>query len=178
MKKSIPNQHKPIIFIGFMGVGKTTIAKEVAKKLGRAFIDIDEAIEGKYNMSATEIFNIHGEKQFRKMETELIHYWCNQPKRVISLGGGAFLNEENKQFCLQNGIVISLHMNWDAWKNRLPILLTNRPNLQNKSLEEIKDLYESRQQIYQQYHIQIQINGIESIVELTDNVLDELKYLI
>lgn len=178
MKRSLPSQHKPIVFIGFMGVGKTTIAKEVAKKLGRAFIDIDEEIESQYKMTATEIFQQYGEAAFRRMETEKILHWCDQPKRVISLGGGAFLREENRRFCMEHAIVVSLHMDWDAWKKRLPILVANRPNLQNRSIDDIQQLYLSRQSIYQHYHVQIKISGTESIVEITENVLDEIKYLI
>jgi|SRR5699024_9886611 len=177
MKSSLPKQNKSITFIGFMGVGKTTIAREVAKKLGRAFIDIDEYIEKTYQMSTTDIFATYGEEQFRSSEAEAIHKWCQEPKRVVSLGGGAFLNEENQSFCLEHTIVVSLHMEWKEWKNRLPMLVANRPNLQNRSIEEIEKLYHSRQGIYNKYHIQIVINGTESIAEITENVLDELKYI-
>lgn len=177
MKHSLYNQQKSIVFIGFMGVGKTTIAREVAKKLGRAFIDIDEMIEKKYHMSATDIFATYGEKQFRQSETEMIQKWCKESKRVISLGGGAFLNEVNQTFCLHHTIVVALHMEWDAWKKRLPMLLANRPNLQNRSIEEIKQLYEERQEIYQQFHIQVNIDGSESISDITESVLDELKFV-
>lgn len=177
MRGSLPNQNKSIAFIGFMGVGKTTIAREVAKKLGRAFIDIDEYIEKSYQMSATEIFATYGEDQFRRSESEAIKKWCQEPKRVVSLGGGAFLNEENQSFCLAHTVVVALHMEWHEWENRLPMLVANRPNLQNRSIEEIKELYDARQDIYKKYHIQIVINGTESVAEITENVIDELKYI-
>lgn len=64
--KDIPLREKCIIFIGFMGVGKTTIGSEVAKKLYRDFYDVDVEIEKEYGMSVKEIFKTFGEEEFRK----------------------------------------------------------------------------------------------------------------
>ncbi|HLR65270.1 MAG TPA: shikimate kinase [Pseudogracilibacillus sp.] len=177
MKLSQAIQRKPIVFIGFMGVGKTTIAREVAKRLGRGFVDIDHEIEKEYQLDIPSIFKQFGEAQFRETEKTLIEKWCKQSKRVISLGGGAFLNAETKQLCLAETLVINLHMPWDEWKERLPILKKNRPNLQGKSLEEIKELFDSRIPIYEQYHLQVSIYKDSSIQDITEDVMDQLKYL-
>ncbi|MFL6516899.1 MAG: shikimate kinase, partial [Bacillus sp. (in: firmicutes)] len=66
------NRNKSIVFIGFMGVGKTTIGKMVANKLNRDFVDIDEQIEKEYNMPVSQIFSEFGEKVFREREKSLI----------------------------------------------------------------------------------------------------------
>ena len=65
-------REKSIVFVGFMGVGKTTIGKKVAKKLYRDFLDIDEEIEKEFGMSTREIFEKFGEKTFREKEKEII----------------------------------------------------------------------------------------------------------
>src|SRR5699024_12425541 len=87
-------REKSLVFIGFMGVGKTTVAKLVAKKLYRDFIDIDHAIEQEYDMRTTDIFKQYGEKEFRQKEKEYIYHYCKQPLKIVSLGGGAFLQDD------------------------------------------------------------------------------------
>ena len=99
----LPLREKSIVFIGFMGVGKTTIGKLVAEKLCRDFIDADEEIEKEFAMPATKIFETFGEKTFREKEESLIVGLTQQPLKVISLGGGAFLNENIRKACLKNG---------------------------------------------------------------------------
>src|SRR5690606_42046693 len=87
-------KEKSIVLTGFMGVGKTTVGKAVAKKLYRDFIDIDKEIEKKFQMPTTEIFKTYGEKTFRQAEKEMVLHFSQQKMKVISLGGGAFLQEE------------------------------------------------------------------------------------
>lgn len=88
--KDVPLREQSIVLIGFMGVGKTTIGKAVAKKLYRDFIDIDEEIEKKFNMPPSDIFKEYGESIFRQTEKELIIDSCKQKLKIISVGGGAF----------------------------------------------------------------------------------------
>src|SRR5690625_2549176 len=97
MVNSLSLREKSIVFIGFMGVGKTTVAKLVAKKLYRDFIDIDQEIEKEYGMPTTEIFKQLGEQTFREKEKEYVFYYSKQPLKVIALGGGAFMREEDRK---------------------------------------------------------------------------------
>src|SRR5699024_158245 len=110
------------VFIGFMGVGKTTIAQLVAQKLYRDFVDIDQEIEKEYQMPTSSIFQQFGEDQFRAEEKAYTFHYCKQPLKVISLGGGAFLQVEI------------------------------RPVLQNKSLKEIEALFQERKSIYNEHN--------------------------
>ena len=135
-----PLREKSIVFIGFMGVGKTTIGKLVAEKLCRDFIDTDEEIEKEFAMPATKIFETFGERTFREKEESLIVGLSQQPLKVLSLGGGAFLNENIRKACLKNGFVIFLDLSFENWKERIGLLIDSRPILQNKSLEQIEDL--------------------------------------
>src|SRR5690554_2446175 len=128
-----------------MGVGKTTIGSQVAKKLFRDFVDIDAEIEKQFGMPVREIFQQFGEKTFREKEKELVLKYCQQKLQVISLGGGAFLQKEIKEACLKNGIVIFLDLSWESWKDRLNLIIDSRPVLQGKTLEEMEQLFYERQ---------------------------------
>lgn len=167
-------REKSIVFIGFMGVGKTTIAKLVASKLYRDFIDIDEEIEKEFGMPTTEIFNEYGEAFFRQKEKEHVLHYCKQPLKIISLGGGAFLQDEIKNACLKHSIVIYLDISWDAWKKRLPLLIDSRPVLQNKSSDEIKELFDNRKAIYEGHDSKVLTDDLEP-EEIADYIIDSMK---
>ncbi|MBF0467596.1 MAG: shikimate kinase [Desulfamplus sp.] len=84
-----------IILTGFMGTGKTTVGKLLAKKLGYRFLDTDEVIMSRHNMTVAEIFKTKGEAAFRKMEQELALELAQQDRLVISTGGGMMLDRFN-----------------------------------------------------------------------------------
>jgi shikimate kinase len=147
--KDIPIREKNIVLIGFMGVGKTTIGQLVARKLYRDFIDADHEIEKRHKMPIPEIFEKFGEKHFRQLEKNLnIDLCTNYRLKIISLGGGAYLQEEIRNVCLANCIVFFLDLSWDSWKGQLPLIIDNRPVLKNKSLEEIEELFLKRKDSY------------------------------
>src|SRR5699024_6036007 len=167
-------QEKSIAFIGFMGVGKTTIAQKVASKLFRDFVDIDEEIEKEFGMPTTDIFKQYGEAFFREKEKEYVIHYCQQPLKVISLGGGAFLQEEVKEACLKHSIVIYLDMSWEAWIERLTLLIDSRPILQSKSLDEIQALFESRKKIYEQHDSKV-VTDNASPEDIANTIIDSMK---
>lgn len=163
-----------IVFIGFMGVGKTTIGQKVARKLYRDFIDIDQEIEKEFNMPTTEIFKKFGEKAFREKEKSVIESFSQQPLKIISVGGGAFLQEDIRNICLSNCIVFYLDLSWDYWKERIGLLIDSRPVLQSRSLEEIEELFYTRQEIYSYHHSKVNTNDLD-VDEVADFIVDSLK---
>ncbi|WP_431798948.1 shikimate kinase [Halobacillus andaensis] len=102
--------------IGYMGSGKSTIAKELSSALNMEYIEMDETIEKDQQMSITEIFERYGEEYFRELETNLLKSF--QGKKVISTGGGVILSREN-QATLKNGTVIFLDASFDTIDDRL-----------------------------------------------------------
>lgn len=170
------SEEKSIVFIGFMGVGKTAIGESVAKKLDRDFIDIDKEIEKEFNMPVRQIFDSIGEKAFREKEKSTIQHFCQQNLKVISLGGGAFLQEEIREFCLSHCTVFFLDISWDCWKERLDLIIDSRPVLQGLSLEEIEQLFYKRQEIYSAHHAKLTTDHL-AIEEAADCVVDSLKLL-
>jgi shikimate kinase len=173
--KLLSFKEKNIILIGFMGVGKTTIGNVLAKKLYRDFIDVDQEIEKQRNMPVSQIFKTMGEKQFRQMEKEYIVNLClNSKLKIVSLGGGAFLQEEIKNVCLSTSIVFFLDLEWKSWKDRLHMIMRNRPVLQNKTLQEIKDLYHYRQSLYSLNNSKVSTDNLDP-EEVADYIIHSLK---
>ncbi|MBU8878702.1 shikimate kinase [Bacillus sp. FJAT-29790] len=167
-------KEKSIVFIGFMGVGKTTIGALVAKKLYRTFIDIDQEIEAMFNMSISEIFEKHGEAKFRELEKDTIKSYCNQKLKIISVGGGAFMQPEVRDICLTNCIVFYLDMSWEQWKERLNILIDSRPVLQGRDINEIEELFYKRQGAYSLNHSTLNVDE-QTANDAADYIVESLK---
>ena len=167
-------REKSIVLIGFMGSGKTTIGKTLAKKMYRDFVDIDDEIEKEFQMPATEIFAKYGEKVFREKEREIILNYCRKKLKVISVGGGAFLQEEIRKACYDNCIVIFLDLTWESWKDRIHLIIDSRPVLQGKTLEEMEQLFYERQPIYSTHHSKIHTDQLNA-EEIADYIKESLK---
>ncbi|MGM0876706.1 MAG: shikimate kinase [Bacillota bacterium] len=174
IKNKMSLREKSIVFIGFMGVGKTTIGELVAKKLYRGFVDIDKEIEKEYNMPTSEIFKTVGEKVFREKEKSLINHFSNQRLKIISVGGGAFLQEEIRKICLSNCIVFYLDLSWESWKERINLIIDSRPILQGRTLDEIEELFYNRQEIYSIHHSKVDTDNLD-IESVADFIVDSLK---
>lgn len=174
INKNTSLRMQSIVFIGFMGVGKTTIGKKVARKLYRDFIDIDQEIEKEFNMPTTEIFKKFGEKAFREKEKNVIESLSQQQLKIISVGGGAFLQEDIRNICLSNCIVFYLDLSWEYWKERIGLLIDSRPVLQSRTLEEIEELFYTRQEIYSYHHSKVNTNDLD-VDEVADFIVDSLK---
>ncbi|PLR85404.1 shikimate kinase [Bacillus canaveralius] len=172
--REVSLRERSIVFIGFMGVGKTTIGKLVAKKLYRDFIDIDDEIEKEFNMPVSQIFEKIGEKAFREREKSLIIDLSKQKLHIISVGGGAFLQEEIREECLASCIVFFLDLSWESWKERISLIIDSRPVLQGRSIDEIKELFYKRQEIYSTHHSKVQTDN-HDIEEIADYIVDSLK---
>lgn len=172
--REVPLREKSIVFIGFMGVGKTTIGSLVAKKLYRDFIDIDVEIEKEYGMPITQIFDMIGESEFRRKEKEFITKVCTQRLNIISLGGGAFLQKEIRDICLSNCIVFFLDLSWESWKDRISLIIDSRPVLKGRTIEEIEDLFYKRQEIYSMHHSKISTDNLE-VEEAADYIAESIK---
>ncbi|WP_047155469.1 shikimate kinase [Aneurinibacillus tyrosinisolvens] len=174
-KREIPVREKNIVLIGFMGVGKTTVGQLIAKKLYRDFIDVDHHIEKKYSMPVSQIFKEMGEPEFRKIERETVIDLCENFRcKIVSLGGGAFQQEEIRKVCLSNCIVLFLDLTWNAWKERLDLIVDGRPVLHNRTLEEVQELFEKRQPAYSKHNSKISTDN-QNPEEVADYIVSALK---
>lgn len=167
-------REKSLVFIGFMGVGKTTVAKLVAKKLYRDFVDIDLEIEKEFGLPTTKIFEQIGEKKFREKEKEYVLHYCQQPLKVISLGGGAFMQEDIRNACLEHSIVFYLDISWESWKDRLHMLVDSRPVLQDKSIDDIESLFHERKSTYKEHNSKLITDDFNE-EEVATYIIDSVK---
>lgn len=156
-----------------MGAGKTTIGKLVAEKLNRIFIDTDEEIEKAYQLPVSDIFQVYGEKSFREKEKEIIIKLSEKGNSILSLGGGAFIQEEIREACLKNCIVFYLHLPWENWVERIPLLIDSRPVLHGKSLSETEKLFHSREEYYSCHHFKTETAN-KNPEEISSQIMAEL----
>lgn len=134
-----------IYLVGFMGSGKSTVGRALADELGWSFFDLDEEIEREQGTTITDIFENRGEAEFRRIESEAlgrcVHaVQCGKP-RVISLGGGAFLQAENLDLVLNNGVSVWLDCPLPVIERRIAGF-THRPLARDP--ERLRQLYEVR----------------------------------
>ena len=141
------NSKENLVFLGMMGSGKSSIGSLVSKKLNINFIDIDNEIEKRIGLKIPKIFEKRGEKYFRQIEEIETLKSLKNKKTVISLGGGAFLNNKIKKEILDNHI--SFWLNWDVKTlvNRIKDS-RKRPIALKSSRNEIEELIKKRSIIY------------------------------
>jgi shikimate kinase len=141
--------HKSLVLIGMMGTGKSTVGKEVAKKLKIEFIDTDTLIEKETNQTISEIFKKNGEKYFRDLEEQIFLKIKNDKEKIISLGGGAFINESIRKKILNEYLSIWLNMDEDLIINRIKRNSKKRPMVNQNNIEKsVKNLKKNRDPIY------------------------------
>jgi shikimate kinase len=99
---------RPVVLVGMMGVGKTSIGKRLAARLGMDFVDADEEIERAAGMSIAEIFEKFGEPYFRDGERRVIARLIEGAPKIIATGGGAFINDETRALILDQALSIWL----------------------------------------------------------------------
>jgi shikimate kinase len=119
MPDADPSIDRPIVLVGLMGAGKSTIGRRLAKRLGLAFIDSDEEIERACGRSIAEIFETYGEASFRDGERRVIARLIGGPPRVIATGGGAFVDTETRRLILARCVAIWLDADIDTLAERV-----------------------------------------------------------
>ncbi len=101
-------ENKNIYLCGFMGAGKSAVAKRLGLRLGREYLDIDREVEKLENKKIADLFPQKGEAYFRRLEEEMIDWASRSEHRVVALGGGALLSEKNRAKIAASGILIWL----------------------------------------------------------------------
>ena len=160
-----------IILIGFMGAGKTTIGKALAKSLNREFADTDERIEADTGRKIPDIFEKEGEPYFRRLETETLQKLEKEGiPRVIAVGGGLPMQSENGPILNRMGTVVFLEADTDTLEARLRGD-TSRPKLQGGELRErILTLMREREETYRQVaHLSVRTDH-RSVDEVTEEI--------
>ena len=159
-----------LVFLGMMGSGKSSIGLIVSKKLDVNFIDVDQEIEKKMGMSISKIFQTQGESYFRKIEETTTLKLLKRGKTVISLGGGAFLNNKIKKDILENHI--SFWLNWEI-KTLVERIKNSqkRPVAFDASKNELVELIKKRSIVYSKAMYKIDCENLTKN-EIAKNIID------
>ena len=160
-----------ISLLGFMGAGKTSVGKILARRLDYNFYDTDIIIEEKTGLSIRKIFSLHGEEYFRCLEAEVLKQIIEQNDDiVIATGGGIVLSDQNRYYLKKYTYPILLSVSPLAVHQRLKG--ENRPLLGENTLEEIKKLMEEREEVYGEFS-----PAIETSDRSPDDVVQDILKL-
>ena len=154
---------RPIVLVGLMGVGKTTIGRRLAQRLSLPFVDADEEIESAAGMTISEIFERYGEPHFRDGERRVIARLIDGLPKVIATGGGAFMNDETRALIKERSISVWLKADLDVLVRRVS-RKDSRPLLSGKDpLAVLTELAEKRYPVYAQADIMVETGDTEMI---------------
>jgi shikimate kinase len=165
---------KPIVLIGMMGSGKTTIGKRLAYKLNLQFYDSDKSIEEREGLSVIDIFDYRGEEYFKTQEANVIKEILNYGIVVLSTGGESFMNDKVRQAIKESAISIWLKTNITILHERVSRRNT-RPQLTgNNKMELIEKMVEECYPIFEQADITIESKDMEAHF-VVDTIMSKLK---
>ncbi len=141
--------NRTVALVGLMGAGKSTVGRRLAGKLGRPFVDSDDEIEKAAGLSVSDIFALHGEEEFRRVEHKVLSRLLSGPPQVLATGGGAYLNAETREMMREKAVTVWLNADLETlWKrvsrrNHRPLL--RRPDAK----EVLSNLFDERRPIYE-----------------------------
>ena len=172
-----PGGLKPLrlFLLGFMGAGKSTAGRLLAKDTGWPFYDMDDLIEEREDKKIEKIFRVEGEEYFRDLETELLRELSSyQPPVIVSCGGGVPLRQENRDLMAARGVPVYLHVTPEEARERIgndP----NRPLFSNgeEGFNKVKRLWENRQEVYNKIQHRIESGPPDEQVEKIKQIVHE-----
>ncbi|WP_332304734.1 shikimate kinase [Rhizobium sp. GR12] len=157
-----------VVFVGLMGAGKSAIGRMVAQQLKVSFIDTDVEIERVSRMTIAELFATYGEEEFRALETRVIKRLLRGGPKVISTGGGAFINDNTRRHITRGGISLwlkaDLEVLWERVNKRdhRPLLKTENPKAT------LAALMEKRYPIYAEADLTIESRDVRKEIIVTE----------
>jgi len=166
---------RPVVLVGLMGVGKSTVGRRLAKRLGLSFVDSDAEIEDAAGYPAAEIFERYGETDFRDGERRLVARLIEGEVRVIATGGGAYIDQRTRELLNERAITIWLDAPVDILAERTSRRDT-RAQLRNGDPKAVLEkLADERRASYAQAHIHVRSGdgAHKDVVEAIIQALDE-----
>lgn len=162
---------RPVVLVGLMGSGKTTLGKALARRLGLEFVDADDVIVAAMGKDIAQIFADHGEEYFRDAERRMIAKLFTGVK-VISTGGGAFINDETRALIGEKAISVWLKADLDTLAKRTAGD-RNRPLLKDDPVGALTALIDKRYPVYAQADITVE-TGAERAEKTLSRITDAL----
>jgi shikimate kinase len=172
---------RSIVLVGLMGVGKSTVGRRLARRLGLPFVDSDSAIEDAAGYSPAEIFERYGEQDFRDGERRLVARLVDGGVRVIATGGGAYVDPRTRELLNDRAITIWLDAPVEILADRTSRRDTRAQLRQGDPKATLERLSTERRPSYEQAHIHVKSGGgahkevVEAIVEALEKHLSDLR---
>lgn len=165
-----------LVFVGLMGAGKSAIGRLTASALGIPFVDSDHEIERVSRMTISELFAAYGEDEFRALEARVIKRLLNSGPRVVSTGGGAYINERTRRHIKRSGLSLWLNADLDVLWERVnkrdtrPLLKTENPR------QTLENLMKARYPIYAEADLSVVSRDVKKEV-MVEEVLTAISSL-
>lgn len=165
---------RPIVLVGLMGVGKSTVGRRLAKRLGLQFVDSDAAIEDAAGLSPAEVFERYGENDFRDGERRLVARLVDEGAvRVIATGGGAYVDPRTRELLNDRAITIWLDAPVDILAERTSRRDTRAQLRNGDPKATLERLLDERRSAYEQAHIHVK-SGAGAHKDVVDSILRAL----
>lgn len=168
---------RPVVLVGLMGVGKSTVGRRLAKRLGLSFVDSDSEIEGAAGYPAAEVFERYGERDFRDGERRLVARLVEGDVRIIATGGGAFVDPATRKLLNERAITVWLDAPVDILAERTSRRDT-RAQLRNGDPKAVLErLANERRPSYEEAHIHVKSGDgahkdvVDAIIRALENFL-------
>jgi shikimate kinase len=161
---------RPVVLVGMMGAGKTTVGRRLAHRLGRRFVDSDEEIEKAAGMKIDDIFATHGESDFRAGEARVIARLLKDEGVVLGTGGGAFMNAETRSLIKQSAVSVFITADFEllfsrvSRRNNRPLLKTANPR------DTLRHLIEVRYPVYAEANVTVESRDVPQDVVASETI--------
>ncbi len=156
-----------LYLVGFMGTGKTTIGRELAKVMGRKFVDVDHALEKQFGKSVIQIFEEDGEDAFRDAERALSLELAATENKVIGTGGGTIMDPVNLEAFQRSGLLLRLYTRESNLIGRLQ-RTSKRPLLKGETPQEVEEkirrLLAEREEVYGKINLRLETTDLTPLI--------------
>lgn len=164
---------RPVVLVGLMGAGKTTVGRRVASLLSLPFVDSDAEIEAVSTMTVPELFEAYGEPEFRALEARVIARLVQDGQRVIATGGGAYINAETRALLGGKAVTVWLKADLDTLMERVA-RRSDRPLLKAENPRKVmQELMDTRYPVYAEADLTILSRAVKREV-IADEVIEAL----
>jgi shikimate kinase len=160
-----------LYLVGFMGAGKTSVARALSRRMGWPFEDVDHRIEAREHRRVSEIFATQGEPYFRSVERSVLQELVAQRHVIVASGGGTFADAENRVLMLADGAVVWLDLPLERVIERVPAD-GRRPLAADRT--QMEQLYARRRAAYSQAHVRI--DASRPLAEIVERILEWIGF--